>query len=382
MVEASPPRKKEKAQQTGGKKTTHWAEISIDAEEEQEEEEASAAEDGSAWAQKKQTKNSLEKKVRMFEEPTKDDDETTTNKTSTTTTSSKKAARFYEASYRNIMMAGNKGKTTGPIGGSSRDDDDEDDDVPPFSNDAEEKVERGLHHGVSVYHVGHKSFTPERKQKMTKLQEKPAYIILPWSMSYKCWWGFLVFCAIFTMLLETYEIAFEPAGLRTTPVSTILHILSVIFLVDVLINFHLAFEEHDAVVHDRRRIAYRYYYHGKFVIDILSVLPFYPVAIALSGNVGQDTTVAQYLGLLRLLALLRLHRVVSMFADLQYNMGLSLMWLTLLRNFMVAFLWSHFFACAMYFTSRQYDFDADTTWIGGSKDGLSPAELYILAMYW
>jgi hypothetical protein len=233
-----------------------------------------------------------------------------------------------------------------------------------------------------VYHVGHKSFTPERKQKMTKLEEKPAYIILPWSMSYKCWWGFLVFCAIFTMLLETYEIAFEPAGLRHTPISTILHLLSVIFLVDILINFHLAYEEHDAVVHDRRRIAYRYYYHGKFVIDFLSVLPFYPVAIALSGNVGQDTTVAQYLGLLRLLALLRLHRVVSMFADLQYNMGLSLMWLTLLRNFMVAFLWSHFFACAMYFTSRQYDFDADTTWIGGSKDGLSPVELYILAMYW
>jgi hypothetical protein len=370
---------KEKAQQASGKKTTHWAEISID-EEEQEEEEASVAEgDGSGWAEKKIKTH--QKKVRMFEEPIKDDDETTTNKTSTTTTStSTKKARFYETSYRNIMMAGNSsnGKNIATKS-SSRDEDDDEDDVPPS---VEEKVERGLHHGVSVYHVGHKSFTPERKQKMTKLEEKPAYIILPWSMSYKCWWGFLVLCAIWTMLLETYEIAFEPAGLRITPVSTILHILSVIFLVDILINFHLAFEEHDAVVHDRRQIAYRYFYRGKFVIDILSVLPFYPVAIALSGNVGQDTTVAQYLGLLRLLALLRLHRVVSMFADLQYNMGLSLMWLTLLRNFMVAFLWSHFFACAMYFTSRQYDFDADTTWIGGSKDGLSPAELYILAMYW
>jgi Ion transport protein len=291
------------------------------------------------------------------------------NKKSNNNNNNNNKPRFYEDSYRNTSSNSNtsdhRANTTKKKNTTS----------------VEDKIERGLHHTVSAYHVGHKKFTPERHNKSTKVDAQPAFIILPWSKQYKSWWGFLVFCALLTMLLETYEIAFMKAGLIVTASGMVLHILSAIFFLDIFVNFHLAFEEHDAIVHNRHAIAKRYW-RGKFTLDVISVFPFYALALAIAGDIGRDTTTAQYLALLRLLTLARLHRVASTFADLQYNMGLSLMWLTLLRNCLVAFLWAHFFACAMYFVSRQYDFNADTTWIGGSIDGLSPHEKYILALYW
>jgi hypothetical protein len=56
--------------------------------------------------------------------------------------------------------------------------------------------------------------------------------------------------------------------------------------------------------------------------------------------------------------------------------------LTLLRNFGFAILWSHFAACIFFFIARQYDFDPDATWIGGSIEGMTGAERYINSLYW
>lgn len=241
----------------------------------------------------------------------------------------------------------------------------------------ERPIQPELHHANSAWHVG-RNFTPEIEKQT---QGNSLFLVLPWSKPYKLWSMFLVACAILTVLFESYEVAFVPAGLQVSASTIFLYFLTFLFLVDMLLNFNLAFEERDRIVDDRGRIAKRYL-KGTFWLDLISVFPFYAIALAISGDIGKDTRTAQCLALLRFFTFARLHRVSSAFEDLQYNTNVSLMWLTLLRNFVVAFLWTHFFACIMYFVSRQYNFNEDTTWIGGSIEGLTPHEIYTTALYW
>lgn len=209
-------------------------------------------------------------------------------------------------------------------------------------------------------------------------------IICPWSRSYKTWWAFTVFAAIFTVFLETYQIAFVPAGLAPyTDASSILeYTLVSVFVCDIAVNFNLAYyNERDEIVSERGKIA-RHYLRRMFWVDLVGVLPFYAVALAASGQMGQNSTLAQCLGLLRLFKLVRIHRLMQLFSALKYSAKVSLMWLTLTRNFSAALVWTHLAACIMYFIARLYDFDEDSTWIGGLVADLSTAERYLTSLYW
>ena len=208
--------------------------------------------------------------------------------------------------------------------------------------------------------------------------------ILPWSPSYRAWWGFTVFAAAFTIFLETYQIAFAPGGLTTqSRGSFVLElVLLSVFALDVLINFSLAyFDDRDKVVYDRRSIA-RHYLKRMFWVDLIGVFPFYPVALAISGQMGKDNTTTQYLALLRLFKMVRLHRVELLFLILQYSTKISLMSLTLMRNFSAALVWTHLGACVMYFIARQFDFDPDNTWLGSLVSELNGFERYCTSLYW
>lgn len=234
-------------------------------------------------------------------------------------------------------------------------------------------------HGHAVFSSVRTSYDRKRIQ-----EESTSHVIFPWNKYYKCWWGFTVVAATFTIFLETYQIAFMPGGLKPyADASSILeYILVAIFVLDILINFNLAYyDEKDEIVLDRASIA-RNYLRFMFWIDLIGVFPFYLVALAAAGALGEDTTLTQYLALLRLFKLVRLHRMKQLFDILQYSTRVSLMWLTLTRNFGAALVWTHFAACIFYFISRQDSFDAETTWIGGSISGLSAFERYCTALYW
>ena len=208
--------------------------------------------------------------------------------------------------------------------------------------------------------------------------------ILPWSPSYRAWWGFTVFAAAFTIFLETYQIAFAPGGLTTQSRGSFIleYLLLSIFVVDIFVNFSLAyFDDRDKVVYDRRSIA-RHYFRRMFWVDLIGVFPFYPMALAISGQMGQDNTTTQYLALLRLFKMVRLHRVELLFLILQYSTKISLMSLTLVRNFSAALVWTHLGACVMYFIARQYDFDPDNTWLGSLVEDLTGFERYCTSLYW
>jgi ankyrin repeat protein len=209
-------------------------------------------------------------------------------------------------------------------------------------------------------------------------------LILPWTGSYKLWWGVTVTAAIATIFVETYLVAFATAGLAPyrNASSILQYTLVSIFVVDIGVNFDLAYfnDVTGDIVCDRKRIA-RHYARFMLWVDIIGVFPFYPIALACAGQLGENSTTAQYLGLLRLASLVRLHRVHQLVSALEYSTKLSLLTLTLGRNFAVALVWTHLSACIIFFISRQYAFD-DNTWIGGSIADLSSLEQYTTTLYW
>lgn len=219
-----------------------------------------------------------------------------------------------------------------------------------------------------------------------RVQQENHYrrIIFPWNKYYKTWWGFTVFAAVFTIFFETYQIAFVPAGLYpyNDAFSVIEYILVSVFVVDIGVNFNLAFyNEKGDIVCERQLIA-RNYLRFMFWVDLVGVFPFYVIALACTGQLGQDSALAQYLALFRLFRMVRMYRLKQLFDILQYSTKISLMWLTLTRNFSAALAWTHFAACIMYFIARQYSFDEDETWIGGSLTGLNAVERYLTSLYW
>ena len=56
--------------------------------------------------------------------------------------------------------------------------------------------------------------------------------------------------------------------------------------------------------------------------------------------------------------------------------------LTLLRNLAVVLVWTHTWACVMFFIARETALDSDNTWLGTTVYGLSEFEQYITSLYW
>eukprot|EP00985_Skeletonema_marinoi_P031249 scaffold37261_cov80-Skeletonema_marinoi.AAC.1 len=212
-------------------------------------------------------------------------------------------------------------------------------------------------------------------------QEHKIPIFFPWSVYYRIWWFLTVIAALFGMFLETYEIAFSQAGWSRR--SAIMEItISCIFGLDVIINFNLAYyDERDKIVLARLPIAMNYL-KRMFWVDLIGVFPFYYVALAISGQMGESNALTQNLALLRLFTLVRLHRVPRFFSIMKYSSKISLISLTLIRDLSAVLTWTHIWACIMFFIARELAFDPDNTWLGGDIANLTGFEQYVTSLYW
>lgn len=230
---------------------------------------------------------------------------------------------------------------------------------------------------------GHSKFKQAKSDESDHISTfSSKFIILPWSLSYKVWWSITVCAALLTIFTETYDIAFAPAGLAPyNDASSIIEVtLTAIFAMDIVVNFVLAYsnQSHE-IVHEHKKIAW-HYLSKMFWVDLVGVFPFTAVALAATGQMGQDSLLAQYLSLLRLLRFVRLHRLVLLFKLLQYSTKISLFSLTLIRNYFFSIVWCHFNACAFYFIARLQNFDPDNTWLGDNSS-MSIFEQYVTALY-
>ncbi|CAD7695304.1 unnamed protein product [Ostreobium quekettii] len=231
--------------------------------------------------------------------------------------------------------------------------------------------------------------------------KSPTHIIDPLSLSYRMWWYLTTVCAIATALFTPWEVAFdEKPGLRPyNDVEAIVeYVLTAVFLLDIVVQFNLAFEKSNGILECTRREIAQQYLRSMFWIDFIGVFPFSAIGEHIHGNFGEMTL--RYLALFRLLRLVRLHRIRRLFRELETNLTLSRLAVTFFRNLTIVVLSTHIAGCLFYFISRQhglYDLctedaedcsdnimDAEDTWIGATVNllDLSRTEKYIYALYW
>mmetsp|Transcript_35225 Transcript_35225/g.76426 ORF Transcript_35225/g.76426 Transcript_35225/m.76426 type:complete len:788 (+) Transcript_35225:224-2587(+) len=207
-------------------------------------------------------------------------------------------------------------------------------------------------------------------------------IIFPWMPAYEIWWTITAVGAIFTVFFGPFQIAFQDEpGTFNDAASAIEWGLNLVFWVDIIVNFNLAFyRNNEVMVYDRYDI-FIHYVSGMFWVDLVGVFPFENVALMLAGDLGNSNKEALLFSLLRLIRFVRLHRMKKLSDVLQYNARVSLVWFTLIRNFASVLCSTHLAACSMYFLARYNDFD-ENTWLGPAVENMSGLERYVTALYW
>jgi len=186
--------------------------------------------------------------------------------------------------------------------------------------------------------------------------------------------------AIFTVFFGPFQIAFQnEPGTFNNFSDMVEFLLTLIFAVDILVNFNLAFYKDEIVVFERTEI-FTQYMSRMFWVDFVGVFPFETVALFMVGELGANSTKALLLSLLRLLRFVRLHRMKKLNDLLQYHPKVSLLWFTLIRNLGAVLTVTHIAACSMYFIARLESFD-ETTWLGPKVVDSSGFERYVTALY-
>lgn len=213
-------------------------------------------------------------------------------------------------------------------------------------------------------------------------------LFFPRTLEYKIWRGLTVFAAILTVIWEPYQVAFlSEVGNWKDTATLVEYGLTSIFVLDIAVNFNLAFYDDEVLVTERSRIAKSYSHDGMFWVDLVGILPFQAMALGVLGETGMATTpngpnnLVLFCSLLCLLRLVRVHRVGAFSDRLQYNARISLLWFTLIRNFAVLLTVTHISACIMYFLARLHGFGNDT-WLGPHIYDLNGFERYVTALYW
>ena len=183
------------------------------------------------------------------------------------------------------------------------------------------------------------------------------------------------------MTLAPFQVAFE---FEFNPSFYVLeNMLTILFTADIIVNFNLAVNKDEIMLIEREQIA-KEYCRGMLWVDVLGVLPFERIAVLSCAKfIGQSdgNNINLMLAPLRLLQIVRFHRIKKFSHDLRYDARVSLLTFTLIRNFAVVVISCHCQACTMYFLAHLHNFD-EGTWLGPIvHNSESVFERYITALY-
>jgi hypothetical protein len=208
-------------------------------------------------------------------------------------------------------------------------------------------------------------------------------IIFPWMPVYRVWWSIAAMGAILYAFFGPFLIAFQDEpGTFNDAAADVELLLNLLFSVDIVVNFNLAFYKNEVMVFDRREI-FKAYFSRMFWVDLIGVFPFETVALFMAGELRENNSTALLLSLLRLLRFVRLHRLKRLSYILQYNARISLLWFTIIRNLAAVLFITHLAACSMYFLARLHGFGEDT-WLGPLlvNHDMGSFDRYVTSMYW
>lgn len=129
-------------------------------------------------------------------------------------------------------------------------------------------------------------------------------VILPRTWRYRSWETFVTLVCYATCLLVPFQACYDS---KTDALWIFTYVFDAIFLVDMVLRFFVAYYHKASLITDRELIR-REYLRGRFIVDLLSILPLDLLVFIPSGRVWY-----QMLSYLRLNRMLRFHRIMNFF---------------------------------------------------------------------
>lgn len=230
------------------------------------------------------------------------------------------------------------------------------------------------------------------------------------------WDGIMLLALAFTMLVTPVEVAFLDEGEHITALWWANRVIDLIFLMDLILTFNLAYQEKPEkgghYVYNRYMIT-THYLKGWFTIDLFSVLPFFLITLNYSdpwGNVivADDDALSltgvesqtrvpilfRVVKLLRMLKLSRVFKASRVFERTVLDIALHKWELTyavlkLAKLVFVLCLYAHLQACmwgllSAWMTAPNWISEFETDFSANAAQGrlATPLDRYAAALYW
>lgn len=116
------------------------------------------------------------------------------------------------------------------------------------------------------------------RRRRRNRENRKMYVIYPEDSFKNNWDLFITFILIMTCIVTPIRIAFyESDDLKWTVIN---YTIDGLFFIDIIVSFSSAFYDEDFKIIDNRCIIAKEYFRGWFLIDLLSIFPFTPIAEA------------------------------------------------------------------------------------------------------
>jgi len=121
------------------------------------------------------------------------------------------------------------------------------------------------------------------------------------------WDVFVIVLAIWNCFFIPFDIAFEPD--TPVPLQVLNTTIDIIFLIDIFVNFRTTyFNKQGEEIKDARLIAKRYAFGGRFIVDLLAVLP---LSELYSGDSKMLSLCFDLFGVLKLIRISRIGKIIG-----------------------------------------------------------------------
>ena len=238
----------------------------------------------------------------------------------------------------------------------------------------------------------YRATTKQYAMQLQKRDRLKRLVVNPKShQSLAIWDAVTTLALVYTALLTPFEATFLPASSALAPWADFWflanRLLDVIFLLDMVLQFFLAYEESDShgtrvLVDDHRKII-RHYVTTWFALDAITVLlpsgfDVYQASLYDASGDGTNESAVSNLTLLRVLRcvrltkLLRLLRSSRIFQRWKSRITLTYGQITTLQCIILLLLSSHWFACIMGLDASLHA-SPQQTWLGEDMFGICDA---------
>ncbi|ETV78686.1 hypothetical protein H257_07540 [Aphanomyces astaci] len=169
--------------------------------------------------------------------------------------------------------------------------------------------------------------------------------IHPHSAMMKNWDVLSIALIVFTAVVTPFETAFAVATVDSF-LFVLNRIVDICFFADAILHFFVMYydEANSVWVSDRRKITWKYL-TGWFLLDLISMLPFDVVGLAVDNNTVKQLRFTRVLRLLRLMKILKVLRGANNFRIWESKMSINYATIALVKFCLLVFMSSHWMAC-------------------------------------